>query len=138
MEILFINRFGVYHWKQYLFEDKSLKDKYWISLNCTIHQKEYYAILPTSQIKKHKFNTIDTFILEADRSQYFKITTLLDFKNIKINSKTEIEKAFTDGKFEYLGLLEKELQNEVENVIADSVTLSEMLINTLLCKESIE
>lgn len=135
MDILFINRFGVYHWKQYIFEDGSSKDKYWISLNCSINQKEYHAILPTSRIEKYKFNMIDTCIIEANQSQYFKVATLLDFKNIKINPKIEIEKAFACGNFEYLGLLEKELQGEIENVIRNSVTLSEILINALLCKK---
>lgn len=52
MDILFINHFGVYHWNEYVFEDNSSKDKFWIALTCTINQKEYHAILPTSQTEK--------------------------------------------------------------------------------------
>jgi hypothetical protein len=136
MNLLVIGRFGVYHWKQFIFEDGSVRDKYWIALNCTINQKEYHAILPTSKIVKHKFNTIDTFVIEANKSQYFKVSTLLDFKNIQINSKEEIETAFHKGNFDYLGLLEKEIQSEINKVIANSITLSEILINTLLCRKT--
>lgn len=136
MELLFVNRFGVYHWKEYMFEDQTTKDKYWISLNCTIDQKKYHAVLPTSKVEKNKFNTIDTLIIEANSSTYFKVVTLLDFKKLKINSKNEIHKAFENGKFEYLGLLEKELQDKIENTILHSETLSQILINILLCKEA--
>ena len=136
MNFLVISRFGVYHWKQFIFEDGSVRDKYWIALNCTINQKEYHAILPTSKIVKNIFNTIDTFVIEANKSQYFKVSTLLDFKNIQINSKEEIEIAFQKGNFDYLGLLEKEIQSEINKVIVNSITLSEILINTLLCRET--
>jgi len=135
MEILFINRFGVYHWSEYIFEDGTSKDKYWISLNCTINQEEYFAILPTSKVEKNKFNTIDTFTIKEKSSKYFKVQTLLDLKKLKINKKDEIEKAYQNDKFIYLGLLEKELQDEIEKCILDSDTLSEDLINRLLCKK---
>ena len=135
MELLFINRFGVYHWKEYIFEDKTTKDKYWISLNCMINQKEYHAVLPTSKVEKNKFNTIDTLIIEANSSIFFKVDTLLDFKTLKTNNKNEIEKAFENSKFAYLGLLEKEIQDKIEDTILNSETLSQILINTLLCKE---
>jgi len=135
MEIFFINRFGVYHWKEYVFEDGTSKDKYWVSLNCMINQKEYHAVLPTSKVEKHKFNTIDTLIIPSGSSIHFKVDTLLDFKKLKINNKIEIEKAFTNNNFTYLGLLEQELQKKIEDTILNSETLSQILIDTLLCKE---
>lgn len=135
MEIFFINRFGVYHWKEYVFEDGTSKDKYWVSLNCMINQKEYHAVLPTSKVEKHKFNTIDTLIIKSGSSIHFKVDTLLDFKKLKINNKIEIEKAFTNNNFTYLGLLEQELQKKIEDTILNSETLSQILIDTLLCKE---
>ena len=135
MEIFFINRFGVYHWKEYVFEDGTSKDKYWVSLNCMINQKEYHAVLPTSKVEKHKFNTIDTLIIPSGSSVHFKVDTLLDFKKLKINNKIEIEKAFTNNNFIYLGLLEQELQKKIEDTILNSETLSQILIDTLLCKE---
>jgi hypothetical protein len=67
-------------------------------------------------------------------SIHFKVDTLLDFKKLKINTKSEIQKAFENNKFEYLGLLEKEIQKQVEDTILNSETLSELLINTLLCR----
>jgi len=72
VDILFINRFGVYHWNEYLFEDKSSKDKFWISLTCTINQKEYHAILPTSKVDKHKFRSTDIYIIEEGKSKYLR------------------------------------------------------------------
>ena len=135
MDIMFINRFGVYRWSEYVFEDNSTRDKYWISLTCKIDQKEYHAILPTSKVEKHKFNTIDAYIIEAGKSQYFKSSTLLDFKKIKINKKEDINSAFKDDKFSYLGLLEESIQNDIKDLITNAETLSQNLINTLLCEK---
>jgi len=135
MELLFINRFGVYHWKEYLFEDATSKDKYWVSLTCKINQKEYHAVLPTSKVEKHKFNTIDTLIIKSGTSIHFKVDTLLDFKKLKINNKVEVETAFANNNFKYLGLLEQEIQKKVEDTILNSETLSQILIDTLLCQE---
>ena len=100
-----------------------------------INQKEYHAVLPTSKVEKHKFNTIDTLIIPSGSSVHFKVDTLLDFKKLKINNKIEIEKAFTNNNFTYLGLLEQELQKKIEDTILNSETLSQILIDTLLCKE---
>lgn len=138
MNMLFINRFGVYHWCEYTFEDGSSKDKYWISLNCFIEQVEYHAILPTSKVEKNKFNTIDTLTIKENSSQYFKKETLLDFKKLTINNKDEISKAFTGDKFRYLGLLEQSIQDEIISTIENSLTLSEVLIATLLCTDKLK
>jgi hypothetical protein len=49
-----------------------------------------------------------------------------------------IEKAFENNKFRYLELLEQNIQDKIENIIENSMTLSEILINILLCKENIK
>ena len=130
---IIINRFGVYHWSDFEFEDGSCKDKYWIALNCTISQKEYHAILPTSQVQKY-FNNIDTLYIEAEESEYFKKDTILDFKNIKINTKEEIENIFSKNKLDYLGLIERDIQNKIELTIENAMTLSNNMIHKLLCR----
>lgn len=133
--MLFISRFGIYHWKNFEFEDNSKKDKYWISLSCKLDQKEFYAVLPTSKIDKY-FNKSDTYIIKNGSSKYFLIDTLLDFSNIQISAKDKIESAFQNSKFKYLGLLEKEHQVKIEEIIKDSFTLTQKMIDDLLCQES--
>jgi len=140
LNLLVINRFGVYHWRDYTFsDDRTIKDKYWISLSCSINQKEYHAILPTSQYErysdKNKFILIDTVILEPLQSEYFKKKTILDFKNLKTNSADEIKKAFKSNKFQYLGLLEDDIQNAIIKTIKNAETLSTKIVKKLLCEE---
>jgi hypothetical protein len=130
---IIINRFGIYHWSDFKFEDGSTKDKYWIALNCTILQKEYYAILPTSQIKKY-FSSIDILYIPANESKYFNKDTILDFKNIKVNTQEEIENIFNSNKLDYIGLLEKEIQNKIIVTIENAMTLSKNMIDQLLCR----
>ena len=140
LNLLVVNRFGVYHWNDYTFnDDTSIKDKYWIALNCTINQKKYYAILPTSQYEKYnkqnKFILTDTIILNPSESEYFSKKTVLDLKNLKTNSIDEIRNAFELNKFKYLGVLEKEIQNSIINTIKNAETLSNKTIKILLCEE---
>ncbi len=133
--MLFISRFGVYHWENFEFEDSSKKDKYWIALSCTFEQKEFYAVLPTSKVDKY-FNKLDTYIIKNGFSEYFKVDTLLDFNNIQISTKEKIENAYKNSKFKYLGLLEKEHQIKIEETIKNSFTLSQKMIDDLLCQKS--
>ena len=130
---IIINRFGIYHWEEYSFEDNTKKDKYWIALNCSIDEVEYYAILPTSQIKRY-YNKIDILYIHSLESKYFSKDTILDFKNIKINSKDEIERVFSSGKLVYKGLLEKSIRDKIEQTIKDAQTLTQDEINNLLCR----
>ncbi len=132
--MLLICRFGIYHWEGFEFEDKSKKDKYWIALSCKIAQKEFYAVLPTSKIEKHFYKS-DTYTIKNGSSEYFTVDTLLDFNSIKITSKEKVEEAYKNSKFEYLGILEKEHQDKIEDTIQNSYTIPQNIIDTLLCKE---
>ena len=131
-----IIRFGVYHWNDYIFDNGTSKDKYWIALNCQIEQENYYAVLPTSQIDKYQFSTIniDTVKIEKDESKYFAKTTILDFKNIQLNTKDEIDFILNNNKLDYKGLLESEIQEKIILCIKNSETLSELFIDELLCE----
>jgi len=131
-----IVRFGVYHWKDYIFDNGTTKNKYWIALNCQIKQENYYAVLPTSQIDKYKFSTIniDTVKIEKYESKYFAKTTILDFKNIQLNTKDEMDFILNNNKLDYKGLLESEIQEKIILCIKNSETLSELFIEELLCE----
>lgn len=129
---LIIHRFGIYHWEDYPFEDGSKKDKYWISLNCSIDEVEYYAILPTSQVDKF-YHNIDILKIDINKSKYFDKVTILDFNNIKVNTKQEIEKVFLSNKLTYKGLLEKNIQDDIVSSITNAETLSEKKKKELLC-----
>ena len=47
-----------------------------------------------------------------------------------------IENAYKNSKFKYLGLLEKEHQAKIEETIKNSFTLSQKMIDDLLCQKS--
>jgi hypothetical protein len=69
-----IQRFGVYHWKSFEFEDNTQKDKYFITLNCKLNDMEIALVLPISQIEKYqkfKNRIIDTVIINQNESKYF-------------------------------------------------------------------
>ena len=135
--MFFIQRFGVYHWKSFIFEDNTKKDKYFITLNCKLSDKEIALILPTSQVEKYKSvsnRLIDTIIIKANESRFFKKDTLIDLKNIKYFEANSIYEAVEKGKVNYLGLLEKELIQRIENSINEASTLSKKLKNQLLCR----
>jgi hypothetical protein len=135
--MFFIQRFGVYHWKSFIFEDNTKKDKYFITLNCKLSDKEIALILPTSQVEKYKSvsnRLIDTIIIKANESRFFKKDTLIDLKNIKYFEANLIYEAVEKGKVNYLGILEKELIQRMENSIKEAITLSKKLKNQLLCR----
>jgi len=135
--MFFIQRFGVYHWKSFIFEDNTKKDKYFITLNCKLSDKEIALILPTSQVEKYKSvsnRLIDTIIIKANESRFFKKDTLIDLKNIKYFEANLIYEAVEKGKVNYLGILEKELIQRMENSIKEAITLSKKFKNQLLCR----
>jgi len=135
--MFFIQRFGVYHWEKFEFEDYSNKDKYFITLNCKLNDNEIALILPTSQVEKyHKFQNrlIDTIIITSNESKFFKKDTLIDLKNIKYFESNSIYEAVEKSKINYLGLLEKDICERIEKAINEAITLSTKLKNQLLCE----
>ena len=129
-----IVRFGVYHWKGFEFEDGTYKDKYFITLNCKLEDKEIALVLPTSQVHKYqKFRSIDTIKILKDESIYFHKDTLIDLKNIKVVESAKIIKAHKAKRIKYLGLLEEKLQNRIIEAIKRAKTLSLKVKKSLLC-----
>jgi len=134
--MFFIQRFGVYHWESFEFEDHTKKDKYFITLNCKLSDIEIALILPTSQIEKYqkfKNRLIDTITIKANESKFFKKDTLIDLKNIKYFEAIVIYEAVEKGKINYLGLLEKNLCNRIEKAIKEAITLSNKIKKQILC-----
>ena len=135
--MFFIQRFGVYHWESFEFEDNTKKDKYFITLNCKLNDKDIALVLPTSQIEKYqkfKNRLIDTIIINANESKFFKKDTLIDLKNIKYFEAVAIYDAVEKGKINYLGLLEEELIKRIEKAIKEAITLSNKIKRQLLCE----
>ena len=135
--MFFIQRFGVYHWESFEFEDNTKKDKYFITLNCRLNDKDIALVLTTSQIEKYqkfKNRLIDTIIINANESKFFKKDTLIDLKNIKYFEAVAIYDAVEKGKINYLGLLEEELIKRIEKAIKEAITLSNKIKRQLLCE----
>jgi len=135
--MFFIQRFGVYHWKSFEFEDNTKKDKYFITLNCKLNDRDIALVLPTSQVEKYNqfpSRLADTIIITSNESRFFKKDTLIDLKNIKYFEAIAIYEAVEQGKINYLGLLEKEICDRIEKAIQEAITLSKKLKNQLLCK----
>ena len=134
--MFFIQRFGVYHWEKFAFEDNTSKDKYFITLNCTLNDVDIALVLPTSQIEKYqkfKNRLIDTIIIKENESRYFKKQTLIDLKNIKYFEAVAIYEAVEKGKITYLGLLEEHISKRIEDAIKLAITLSPKVKKALLC-----
>jgi len=135
--MFFIQRFGVYHWESFEFEDNTKKDKYFIALNCKLNDREIALVLPTSQIDKYQkivSRLIDTIIITSSESNFFKKDTLIDLKNIKYFEAVAIYEAGEKGKINYLGLLEEELIKRIEKAIKEAITLSPKIKKQLLCE----
>ena len=135
--MFFIQRFGVYHWKSFEFEDNIKKDKYFITLNCKLNDKDIALVLPTSQVEKYKRfenRLIDTIIIKANESKFFSKDTLIDLKNIKYFEAIAIYEAVEKSKINYLGLLETCLCDRIEKAIKEAFTLSPKLKKQLLCE----
>ena len=135
--MFFVQRFGVYHWKSFEFEDNTSKDKYFITLNCKLNDKEIALVLPTSQVKKYqkfKNRLIDTIIIKENESKFFKKETLIDLKNIKYFESPIIYDAVERDKINYLGLLENKICERIEKAVKEAFTLSPKLKKQLLCE----
>lgn len=136
--MIFLQRFGVYHWQAFPFSDGSDKDKYFIALNCTLKDQQISLVLPTSRYEKYQGNSIylrDTVIIEEATSQYFHKKTVIDLKNIQNLAQARIQQAIVHGKVNYLGLLETKFCQEIEKIIENSMLLSPIHIAQLLCRE---
>lgn len=133
MNILLIQRFGVYHWQDYTFKDGTSKDKFFIALNCKIDDKTINLVLPTSQYEKRyegsSYYLMDTVIVEHGESQYFTKKTVIDLKNIQNLKSNEIK----IDNIDYKGVLEQNICNGVEQTIKNSKLLSPIAIRELLC-----
>ena len=135
--MFFIQRFGVYHWKSFEFEDNTSKDKYFITLNCKLNDREVALVLPTSQVNKYQNNQnrfIDTILINPNESKFFIKETLIDLKNIKYFEAPIIYDAVERSKINYLGLLESKICERIENAIKEAFTLPPKLKKQLLCE----
>ena len=72
-------------------------------------------------------------MIKKGQSNFFKKDTILDFKNIKIESEDKINKAFNNGNFTYIGNLEKKILMKINTVIQNAETLSPKIKKILLC-----
>jgi len=139
---LFIERFSVYFWKDYQFQDSAeYKDKFVITMNCVVSEFPLTIILPTSKINGAFYskpdNLVDCVIIDVGESKFFTyrdVKTVIDLKNIVEEDKEFIEAAYSEGEFQFLGILEVELQKRIIKAIEDSITLEEYLVNKYLCK----
>ncbi len=135
--MIIISRGSIYLWKSYEFEDGTCKDKYWISLTCTVNGVPVYAVLPTSQYDKHyKYNEqrcYDTVILEANESQFFPKKTVIDLKNIRKEDPILLKKAIKENRLSYIGQLEQEILERIKIEIENAYTLPQELIDDLTC-----
>jgi len=134
MSLLIIQRFGVYHWESFVFEDGTSKDKFFIALNCSMGDKEINLVLPTSKYEKRYENTthyrMDTVIVEQGESKYFSKKTVIDLKNIHQIKSNE----FNMANINYKGLLEHDVCSKMEDTIKNSILLTKKRIKELLCR----
>ena len=133
MSLLIIQRFGVYHWESFVFEDGTSKDKFFIALNCNIGDKEINLVLPTSQFYKRYENSthylMDTVIIEECESGFFSKKTVIDLKNIHQIKSNECNIA----NINYKGVLESYICMQIEDTIKNSILLTKKRIKELLC-----
>lgn len=140
-DILHITRGSIYYWNDYSFNDNEIdnRDKFWITLNCEANGFPINVVLPTSQANGHYYsdtsNLIDTVVLEKDESQYFQKRTIIDLKNITHEHKDDIEEAWEAGYLQYLGELESQLFNRIEDGIRNAITISPIDKQEYLCED---
>jgi len=140
---ILIHRWGVYHWEDFRFSDGSSKNKYWIALVCKIINPKtgsehlIPSLIPTSQWEKYSSHSrwlIDTVVLEPGESRFFSKKTILDLKNIQWVKEETIQNAIKLKKLTYLGVLESNIVQKVEDAIKNAETLSPNVIRILLCE----
>ena len=135
---LLIHRASVFKWFDYTFGNGDSKDKFFITLNCSINDFPINAVLPTSQHDNHHYsrpaNMIDTVILEANESRFFNKKTIIDLKNIIYKEEEEIRNAYEDEYLIYLGDLEREIMERIESTIRNSDEIEPFKIAEYLCE----
>jgi len=143
--VVLITRWGVYHWKDFRFPDKS-KNKFWIALVCKIVDPKSNSnitipsLLPTSRWDKYENNRkrlIDTVVLEPYESKFFKKKTVVDIKNIFFVREQEVFEAVQKNKLVYIGTLEENIVKKIEKTIRNAETLSRKDIKMLLCESTV-
>lgn len=134
MNLLIVQRFGVYHWESFLFTDGSSKDKFFIALNCSIGDIEINLVLPTSQFESKYENNpsylMDSVVLNQNESKLFSKKTVIDFKNMHQIKSNELK----ISKIAYKGLLESDICKRIEDTIKNSKLLTKKRIRELLCE----
>jgi len=148
MDLSSIARGSVFVWYEYLFEDRSKKDKFIITLNCntkdskvnTVKTSHIFIVLPTSQFAKHYYNNadnmLDTVILEPGECRFFEKKTIIDLKKVIFKEIDSFKAAIIDDRLKYLGLLEDDILKKIEDEIAEAFTISQEHKDILLCRDS--
>ena len=140
-DVLHITRGSIYYWIDYAFNEneEDNRNKYWITLNCTVNDFPINVVLPTYQGDNHYYNNQenmkDTVIIEANESEFFYKKTIIDLKKITHESNTKIEEAWNEGYLKYRGNLEEHLFLRIENAIRNAITLSPIDKKEFLCEE---
>ena len=83
---LIIHRASVFKWFDYTFGNGDIRDKFWITLNCSINDFPINAVLPTSQHDNHYYskaeNMIDTVVFKPNESEFFVSKKIIDINKI--------------------------------------------------------
>lgn len=136
---LIIHRASVFKWFDYTFGNGDIRDKFWITLNCSINDFPINAVLPTSQHDNHYYskaeNMIDTVVLKPNESEFFDRKTIIDLKKIIHKEESEVRNAYDDEYLVYLGDLESEIMDRIEQTIRVSDEIDPFKIAEYLCDE---
>lgn len=118
------------------------RNKYIITLNCSVNEFPLTFILPTSKddgtFYSNQKNLIDCVIIKTGESKYFTYkdnNTIVDLRNINTEDQSIIEAVHEEGELQFQGILEPELQDRITKAIEDSLTIEEYLIDKYLCRQ---
>jgi len=140
--VLFIKRFSVFYWVNYEFHDGSEeRNKYIITLNCSVNEFPLTIILHTSKddgaFYSNQKNLIDCVVIKTGESEFFTYkdnNTIVDLRNINTEDQSIIEAVLDEGELQFQGILEQELQDRITKAIKDSLTIEEYLTDKYLCR----
>lgn len=139
---LFIERFSVFYWENYEFHNGSPeRNKFIITLNCSVNEFPLAIILPTSKedgaFYSNPVNLIDCVIINIGESTFFTYrdkNTIVDLRNICTEDKDIIQTVHEEGELQFQGILEIALQDRIIEAIEESLTLDKYLIDKYLCR----